>query len=279
MLNFSQRPELSLHGEVAAGVAHALETRRIAGLVVGAFARDLHLHYGAGLRVDRGTEDIDFALLVQDWQAFATFRQDLIDGGSFAPVAARQHRLRHGNGIKVDLVPFGAIETNERQIEWPPMGDFVMDVFGFQEALATADTVVLPGEVTMRIVSLPALGLLKMVAWQDRHRRSPGKDAADLSSIMRNYLAIAANEQRLWSDFNAWVESPDFDYEQSGARMLGHDIRGLLNEAGFAKVAGILQPQVDDDDIGELPQEMNRHLPERAHALLKSLYRGLQQQE
>jgi predicted nucleotidyltransferase len=39
----------------------------VPGIVVGAFARDLHLHYGAGIPIQRGTEDIDFAFTVNSW--------------------------------------------------------------------------------------------------------------------------------------------------------------------------------------------------------------------
>ncbi len=100
-----------------------------------------------------------------------------------------------------------------------------MDVFGFQESIASAETALLPANVEISMVALPALALLKLVAWEDRHRRAPGKDAADLSLIMRSYLAVSANAQRLWSEFVGWTESADFDYERGGARMLGHDMR------------------------------------------------------
>jgi predicted nucleotidyltransferase len=276
LLDFSQRNELSLHAEVAAAVVSALEATAIAGIVVGAFARDLHLNYGAGVPVQRGTEDIDFAFLVHTWQEFEALRGRMLEAGSFRAMEGSKHRLEHGNGIKVDLVPFGAIETKERQIEWPPNGDFIMDVFGFREALSTADTVLLPRNVTIKIVSLPALALLKFVAWHDRHRRAPGKDAADLNLILRNYLAPASNQRRLWVDFVAWTESDDFDYELSGARMLAHDVRNLLDPAGLARIVDILRSQIDDDDLGELPQEMNRLSPELAHALLRTVCDELQ---
>lgn len=119
------------------------------------------------------------------------------------------------------------------------------------------------------------MALLKIVAWHDRHHRSPGKDAVDLNVILRSYLAVSTNQQRLWTDFVAWLDAPDFDYEQSGARMLGHDLRSLLDPAGLTKIREILQSQIDDDDLGELPQEMNRRSPELAHALLKSVCDGL----
>jgi hypothetical protein len=50
LLDFSQRRELSLHAEIATDVGRALAALGIRGIVVGAFARDLHMHYGAGIQ-------------------------------------------------------------------------------------------------------------------------------------------------------------------------------------------------------------------------------------
>jgi predicted nucleotidyltransferase len=270
--DFSQRRELSLHAEVAAGVTTALGAKEVPCIVVGAFARDLHLHYGADVPIQRGTQDIDFAFAVRSWDEFHALRHRLLESGSFQGVEGKQHRLRHRNKLTVDLLPFGSIETDDRRITWPPRGDVVMDVFGFQESVASAERVVLPANVEIAIVSLPALALLKIVAWEDRHRRVPGKDAADLSLIMRSYLAVPVNAQRLWSEFIDWTESPEFDYEHSGARMLGCDLRRLVDEMGRVKVNEILCSQIE---VGLLPQEMDRRAPDAARGLLQSLVEGL----
>jgi predicted nucleotidyltransferase len=84
------------------------------------------------------TEDIDFALAVPDWAAFIGLRERLIASGMFAGSVNTAYRLRHQSGWPVDLVPFGGVESPTRKIAWSPQGNFVMDVFGFSEALATA---------------------------------------------------------------------------------------------------------------------------------------------
>ena len=272
MQDFSQRRELSLHAEVAAAVTTALGAIQVPNIVVGAFARDLHLHYGAGVPIQRGTQDIDFAFAVRSWDEFRALRQRLLDSGSFQSIEGKQHRLRHRNRLMVDLVPFGGIETDERRIAWPPTSDVVMDVFGFQESIASAERVLLPVNVEISVVGLAALALLKIVAWEDRHRRSPGRDAADLDLIIRKYLAVPTNTQRLWSEFIHWAESDDFDFEHSGARMLGHDLRRLVDEQGRQKISEILVTQITN---GALPQEMDRRFPVGARDLLQSVVRGL----
>lgn len=274
LLDFSLRPELALHARVVADVEAAAATVGIAPLIAGAFARDLHLFYAHGINMQRKTEDIDFALAVPDWAAFAVLRECLTASGAFEGAATASHRLRHHSGWPVDLVPFDGVESNVRKIAWPPRGEFVMDVFGFREALVTTHPVLLPGNVQTRVVSLPALALLKIVCWQDRHYAFPRKDAHDLQMILCHYLS-AGNEPRLWDEFAVWTQGDDFDYELAGPRMLGHDIRRLLDRPGLDQVADVLLQQTDSGKPGLLPNEMNSTDPDRALAWLNALLRGL----
>lgn len=267
LLDFSRRPELALYAEIVKAVDSAAVPLGIRTLIVGAVARDLLLHYASDVELQRRTEDFDLALAVPDWRAFAQLREKLIATGRFADSAGIMHELRFQNRIPVDFVPFGSVETRERRIEWPPEGGVIMDVFGIREALASAHDVTLPGNVRTRVVSLAGLALLKIVCWQDRHYRSPRKDAQDLQMILCNYLH-AGNEDRLWSEFVAWTTEDGFDYERSGARMLGHDMRLLLDEDGVNRIGKLLSKQVDPDRPALLPNEMNPADPDRARALL-----------
>jgi predicted nucleotidyltransferase len=151
-----------------------------------------------------------------------------------------------------------------------------MDVFGFREALASAHPVVLPEDVRSRVISLPALALLKIVCWRDRHYSHPGKDAYDLDLIIRNYLS-AGNEARVWHEFEAWTQEDDFDFESAGARMLGHDIRFLLDNVGVERICAILSEQSDQHVPGLLPSEMPAHDSERARALLEAMLHEISQ--
>lgn len=274
LLDFSQRRELALHASVVADVEAAAAPLGIATLIAGAFARDLHLLYRYGIDVQRQTEDLDFAFALPGWAAFEALKERLTASGAFQPSAIAAHRLRHRNDLPVDFVPFGIVETKERKIAWPPRGEVVMDVFGFREALVTAHEVVLPGNARTKVVSLPALALLKIVCWQDRHYESPRKDAQDLHLILQNYLR-AGNEQRLWDEFRDWTGEDDFQYELAGARMLGLDVGALLDDGGIDRVAGVLSEQADAATPGLLPSEMNAHEPDRARALLEAMLSGV----
>jgi predicted nucleotidyltransferase len=274
LLDFSLRPELALHAGVLADVESIAAPLGIPLLIAGAFARDLHLQYAHGIQTQRQTEDIDLALAVPDWATFTAVRERLIVGGAFERQGAAEHRLRHHSGWPVDLVPFGGVESPERKIAWPPRDEFVMDVLGFREALAAANPVLLPGNVQAKVVPLAALALLKIVCWQERHYTSPRKDAHDLQMILRHYLS-AGNEVRLWGEFSRWTQEDGFDYELAGARMLGVDIRGLLDKTGLDRVSGVLRRQTEPGKPGLLPNEMNPADPGRALAWLNALSHGL----
>ena len=274
LLALSHKAELGLHARVVADLQATASPLGIAVLIAGAFARDLHLHHALGVPVQRQTGDVDFALAVNDWAAFELLRGQLINTGRFAEARGLPHRLRHLNGLPVDLVPFGAIETEQRQIAWPPAGDVVMDVFGFREAQATAVRVDLPEGVQASVVSLPALAWLKIVCWHSRHRHSPGKDAQDLQLILNHYLD-AGNEPRLWDEFLPWTQEDSFDYVLVGARMLGRDIAQQLDAKALARVSDIITQQANTQQPGVLPGQMTPRNPEGAVMQLQTLLKGL----
>jgi hypothetical protein len=57
--------------------------------------------------------------------------------------------------------------------------------------------------------------------------------------------------------------------------MLGHDVRALLDRVGIDRVSALLSKQVDPDNPGRLPSEMNIDDPDRARALLDAMLRGV----
>lgn len=273
MLDFSRQAELRSRAGVVADVLAAAAPLGLSPLIVGAFARDLHLQYAHGVPTERETEDLDFAFAMPNWAAFDSLRARLVESGSFAAGGGSAHRLRHRGGLPVDLLPFGKVERGDRTIAWP-RGESVLDVFGFREAQRTAVDVILPGGVRARAASLPALALLKLICWHDRRYATPLKDAHDLRAIVEHYLE-AGNEKRLWSEFRGWTQESGFDYGLSGARMLGHDLRALLEKGGVRRIATFLAEQASSRKPAPLPTEMMRGDPDRARSLLAAIRRGL----
>lgn len=245
-------------------------------LLVGAMARDILLTYAHGIAIARGTADIDFALATQNWLKFQSVRTSLIETGEFTASHGTMHRLLYKNGMPVDILPFDGVEGVNRHIEWPPEHDVVMNVLGYREALQFAELVRLPGDSVLCVISLPALMLVKLIAWSERGRDAPGKDAYDLYLVLRNYLD-AGNRQRLSGDA-AYLLDDTFDYNRTGAWLLGADARSVLdqpgNEQSITAITNILEPQVDPAGTLRLVAEMDRADPVRALTLLQEFHKG-----
>jgi predicted nucleotidyltransferase len=279
LLDFSQNVDLRLTGEVVSSIDVVVVKRLGADyFIVGALARDLWLVYQLGVPVARQTDDADFAVAVSSWEDFHALRNALLDSGDFRERGRAQHRLRHRNGIPIDIVPFGGIEKPDtRSIAWPPDNAFVMSVFGFREAANATIEVRFPGDVVGRVVTLPALAVLKLDAWSDRHVREPEKDAYDFRLIIRSY-ADANNGDRLF-DGNPYLLGSPADYECAGAWLLGKDMAKLLDARGQERVAAVIAEQADRDGELRLAGEMMRDNEERALQLLSALEDGFTEEE
>ena len=187
--DFSNEPDLRPLAEIVAALQAVAQPAGIDFFLMGAAARDLMLQHAYGIEIGRQTEDVDFAIMVGDWNAFATLRDALIASGEFmARPGPATHRLRHSKGLPLDIVPFGGIERADRTIAWPPDQETVFDCFGAREAFAASVWVKLPDSAQVRVATIPALALLKVTAWQDRKYTHPGRDAADLLLYLRSYM-------------------------------------------------------------------------------------------
>lgn len=153
LLDLSKHADLKPFARAIADVLEQANTLEVSTLVTGAFARDLHLLYAHNIEVARQTNDIDIALAVSDWQTFDALKNRLIATGAFVDVRGAAQRLVHKSGLPIDLVPFGSIETRDRNIAWPPDGAFRMNLFGYQEAVAAVVPVRLPEGVDISRVA------------------------------------------------------------------------------------------------------------------------------
>ena len=109
----------------------------------GATARDLILVNVHGLRPGRATRDIDFGIAVESWEQFQLLKERLIATGKFAADRTALQRLIYSDqatsfSIPVDLVPFRGVASAAATIAWPPNRDTVLNVAGFEEALASS---------------------------------------------------------------------------------------------------------------------------------------------
>lgn len=242
--------------------------------VIGATARDMVFEYGYGITVSRATRDIDLAVQIATWAEFQNLKNALIATGQFA-VSKMMQRVYYQNAIPIDIVPFGAIE-NESNISWPPDGSVKMNVAGFDDAYYATQTVRLRESPLLEIpvVTPAALVILKLMAWQDRSSEH-SKDAIDLAFILRWYLDTGHTE-RLSEQHSDLLD--DFDFERSGARLLGRDIASIVSAQTKQKLHEILSLETGEQKNYRLVDAMTNRQDEQKFennlVLLQSLYLG-----
>ncbi len=137
-LDLSARADLEWLADLIGDAQQAVPS--VEWLIIGALARDLHLSYAHGIRIDRVTTDTDLALAINDWAEFADVRGALLRSGNFLADRRVEHKLVHRNQRALDVVPFGDIEDRSGVIAWPPSGAMTMSVVGYREALAGSIT-------------------------------------------------------------------------------------------------------------------------------------------
>lgn len=202
----------------------------LAYFVAGATARDILLTNVYGLDTGRATRDVDFAVAVEDWQQFEAIKARLTAVGKFNVSKYTPQRLYYrisdeGQGYPLDIIPFRGVEQPSNMVAWPPEMKVLINVVGYEEALAASTQVQVDDSVVVRVASLPGLVILKLFAWLDRGDED-SKDAQDLMTLFRQY-ADAGNMDRLYGDEIGLMEVVEFNLDLAGPRLLGRDVRTI----------------------------------------------------
>jgi predicted nucleotidyltransferase len=205
--------------------------------VAGAMARDIVITHVFGMNAGQATKDVDFAVAMESWDQYEAVEKKLLARKQFEKGDAI-HRLyfKHDSGVRypLDIIPFGGLEQTPNTIAWPPELKILMNVVGYEEALATAVTVQIEPDLLVRVASLPGLALMKIFAWIDRGHGT-SKDALDLRTLFRCYPQ-ADNEARLYGDELGTLEAVGYDLDLAGPRLLGQDVRKIAKPSALRAI-------------------------------------------
>jgi predicted nucleotidyltransferase len=254
LLNISTKIEPSLV-DLSAIVAGCATQLQIPYLIIGASARDMVLHHGYGAKVQRATADIDFALQVPSWDAFAALRKELI-GNNFSETNTA-HRLIGPNNWPIDIVPFGGVADENANIQWPPSGDFVMNVLGFVEALNHANIVRLSDMpiLDVPVASPEGMTILKLIAWTDRAADVRKKDAKDIAYLLTTYENIPAISDQLYREATL-MELYGWDITLASAHQLGINVKQITLPQTHSVISELLNNQSAKLSAEKLINEM-----------------------
>ncbi len=276
-LDLTNKQELGFLADLIADVRAMVP--KIDILLVGATARDLLLFSAHGIKAARGTEDIDLGFAIASWSHFEKLRQLLLSSDKFEPHPGGAHRLLYRKNTVMDIIPFGELESADGTISWPPNGDIVMSVLGFDEALKSSIKALLPFGQRISVVSLPMLAVLKTLAWSERRLSAPRRDAYDLMLILQSYL-YAGNSERLVSEAEQLLESPDFDYELAGAWLAGKDALEIIQQCSLkanrieTTLCSILTDETDPNGQLRLIGQLMVSDAERSRRILSAFLSG-----
>lgn len=259
-LRHSTDYEVLRAAKVLARIDGVAREARVHYLVVGATARSLISIDLLGTSPQRQTDDIDIAAEVDSWDEFNNLVRNLEKYGPSA------HKFIV-EGTEVDVLPYGGIERADRTIKWPD--DYEMNVLGLREAVNSAQTVQLPDGISVKVPSIPALVLLKLFAWRDRHRDDT-RDALDLATMI-DWYSSGKYFYRLYDEDSDALEKFDFDPPPAGAWLLGSHIPGLLDDKGVAELLRLFD---DQELMGRLAKDMGGPRPE---LLMRAMSHGVRE--
>ena len=218
--------------EVYGRIQRVASALNIPLLIVGATARDIILIHGYNATIERGTRDVDFGLEVQSWEHYQKLRDALIQSG-FTAHPMKTHQLNttdsDGQPWEIDLIPFGGVSDAEGQITWPPEHAFQMSVLGFDEVYKHAWDVLLTREpaLSVKVASPAGILLLKLIAWTERGREYPGKDAIDIYYVIKHYSKIPDVFEALYE--LDYMELQDYDDMKASAMILADEVAAMAH--------------------------------------------------
>lgn len=251
--------------------------------IVGAVARDIWMTQVYNEPDHRTTKDLDLAVFISDLPVYEALQAWLTEREGFVLAQSSAFCLLYpattGN-VVVDLMPFGAIADEQGDVYLTGRGMERISTVGFAEVLAEAATVATPTGEQWRVVTLPGMVALKLVAWQDRPEKR-GKDATDIWNLLAVYFDLVEDE--VYTDhldlFGEDDTTDPTDFKLLvGARVLGRQVGQLLAAGPVrTRLLALLATELALDERSRLARDMSRTGPtfDTCLAALAALRTGL----
>lgn len=250
-------------------------------LVVGATARILLLENVYGWPAGLGTQDVDFAVLVGDWNHYEALCAQLFEQPGVEANKRPAKRFRTKRGFLFDLLPYGGVEENDKQVFWPPDRDYLMTVRGFAGAARDAVNIRVNGELDVSVASPAGLCALKLFAWEERHAQEIGRDAKDIAYLFRNIERWLPAES-LFEDRLVELEDAEYDARLAALDILGQQVSFLLENGERVFLKELMENEVEQHTDGQLLRDLQRYLapdePSRIADMLTAFLRGLKRE-
>jgi predicted nucleotidyltransferase len=233
-----QQPGLD---EMLQALERGLEKFQIDYYLVGAVSRDVWMSGIHKLKPRRTTGDIDFAIFINDKGAYEKLKDYLVKEEGFNSYHENAFVLIWKDGFQVDLLPFGAIEDENRKVTVLGTGYTSVHVDGFKEVYEEGlPEVNLAGKHQFKFCTLPGIVLLKLIAWDDRPE-ARRDDILDISELLDNFFDMY--QDKIWEEHNDLFKDEDGELIHVAAVVIGREIRkiALRNDKLFQRIANLLK--------------------------------------
>jgi len=197
--------------------------------LVGAVARDIRLSAHENFAAKRRTKDVDIAVMLDDEEQFYAFKEALVATGHFEESVYEAIKLIYKGGIEVDLLPFGEIENEDRELQLSRHALLVMDMSGFKEVYPFVDTLTIAEGLSLDVCTLEGLVILKLIANDNNPSRT--KDITDIEHFLDVYFELNSNE--IYTKHFAVMDLYNTDVNEYlqlvSARVVGRKMKEMLN--------------------------------------------------
>tara|TARA_R110002124_G_scaffold106373_2_gene258038 strand:+ start:261 stop:1019 length:759 start_codon:yes stop_codon:yes gene_type:complete len=192
--------------------------------LIGALARQIW--YEKAEMKFRTTRDIDYAILVGSHQEYEAVKQYLIENENYIAVMENAFVLISPDGLQVDLLPFGDIES-QGSVKIEGTGMTTIQISGMKEVYKNGTEVVsLETGNSFNAATLIGIVLLKLIAYDDRPERRQ-KDATDIGNILLNFFPL--HQDLIYSIHLDMFGEQERTLENISAIVLGREIKKIVS--------------------------------------------------
>lgn len=255
--------------EILIALEAALEELQIDYYLIGALARDVW--FAQEKKISRTTADVDFAIFVPQEQKFQALKKFLRDKWKFTESTENSFAMISTSGMIIDILPFGSVDfTGDMKV-----GGMVTN--GFMEVYNKAlQTFVADDHLEFKVPTLPAIVLLKIIAFQDRPEMRL-KDPQDIYEIIIHYFNLQSEViYEKYSDL--------FNHEQElpliSCRVIGREIAEIVSGNSLLKdrIYRFLESEIADYEKSIFIKSMgytNEYNPDQLREWIQKILRGL----
>ena len=230
------------HKEVYAVLEQVFKKFGVHYYLIGANARDVQL-YKAGVKPNRGTADIDFAVMLPNLQTYEEIKAELKSKGFADAYGNVPHRLIYAvtNSV-VDLLPYGAI-SQQNTVNFTDR-DMELSVIGMNEVGNATENFEHPEGITIPVSPAHGIVILKLISWSEKPERT--KDLQDIKSLLavawELYEAEVFVENSPYSDV---LDIEPFQMHIAAAQVMGRKMQEVLNSN--TELKGLIGTQIQNE--------------------------------